>query len=192
MLSPTLRIDLDKHLVILDAEVVLREGPLELLICPRRTKEHESVLAAEVAPKTFQLALLMAGAEPGSPASFNPYKPPTGQRLKIWLEYEKDGSQQRIDAREWIRDINTDKPMAADFVFAGSRFHKVPGVERPIFLGDEGDLVCVSNFPGSVVDVGAKSSRENPERLFEAMTKSIPPKATKVRVVFEPIVEPAK
>lgn len=191
-ITPQLHMDLKNKEVILDAEVVLTEGPLELLLCPRRTKEHESILAAEVDPRSFQLALISVGAEPGSPAQIEPeYKPATGQKLKIEVEWEYDGKTKRQDAREWIRSMaeNSDKPrpMSADFVFAGSRFIRVPGESRARWLGDEGDLVCVSNFPGSVIDVSIKSDSADASRLFEAWTERIPPKGTKVRVYFKPV-----
>ena len=81
------------------------------------------------------------------------------------------------------------KPLAADFVFTGSGFTKVPGVDRPVFMANDGDLVCVANFPGSVVDIAMKSSKENADLLFEAWTERIPEKGTKVRVIFEPVTK---
>jgi hypothetical protein len=196
-LTPTLRVDMVNRVVEVEAEVVLREGPLELLLCPRRTKEHESILATEIDPRHFQLALLMVGAVPGSPARFetkslpngqtvNEMRPPTGQPLKIWVERTRNGRQTRTDARQWVRDAGTQKTLAAPFVFAGSGFATVAGVERPVFLANDGDLVCVANFPGAVVDVAIRSSANDAERSFEAYTERIPPVGTKVRVIFEP------
>ena len=191
-LSPSLSVDLDRRRVTIDAEVVLREGPLELLLCPRRTKEHESILAADAPPKLVQLALILAGAKPGRPASFDPYRPPTGQPIDIRLEFEQGGQTRSIDARRWIRDAENGKEIGADFVFAGSGFRKVPGIEEPVFLGDQGDLICLVNFPGSVIDVGIESSKENASRLFEAWTERIPDKRTKVRIILEPVFEKKK
>lgn len=186
-LSPTLRVDLKNKKVELDAEIVFREGPLELLVCPSGTKEHESVLAAEVQPRAFQTALLLAGAEPGHPAEFDPYKPPAGDHLRITARYTLAGQKKEHDARLWVRDLQRKQVMSDDFVFAGSRFVRIPGTPRVSWLGDEGDLVCVANFPGSIVDIARKSSRDNTELLFDANTPEIPPVGTKVTLVFEPI-----
>lgn len=195
-LSPQLHLNLDKKELVLDAEVVLTEGALELFLCPRRTKEHESILAADVDPKGFFIALNQI-AEPGTPAQFEPkFKPPTGQKIKIDVEWEYEGIRKRSDAREWIRQPTEDptkvKAMAADFVFAGSRFVRVPGQNRVQWLGDEGYLVCVSNFPGAIIDVSMQSDNSNAALLFEAWTDRIPPKGTKVRVHFLPVLEPKK
>jgi hypothetical protein len=188
-LAPALRMDRARREVIVDSKVVLREGALELLLCPVRTKEHESILAAEVAPRSFQLALLGIGAKPGAPATFEPaFVPPSGEKLAIDVEYEKDGKLQRHPASDWIQAVGADgkdrQGMKADFVFAGSRFVRIPGEARARWLGDEGDLVCVANFPGSVVDVNIASANSNASLLFQAWTERIPPRGTPVRVIF--------
>lgn len=186
-LERSLAVDINNKLVIVDAEVVFREGLVELLLCPKQTKEHESILAAKFQPRTFQTALLLAGALPGKPAQFDPFLPPTGQTLRIWLEYEEGKETKRVDSRTWIRNPKTGAALGAQFVFAGSRLVNVPGADRPVFMGDDGDVVCVANFPGSIIDVGIKSSKENDEALFQAWTERIPPRGTKVRIVIEPL-----
>lgn len=191
-LAPALSVDLDEGVVRVDATVVLREGPLEVLLCPPDTKEHESILAADVDPRMFQLALLLAGAEPGSPARFDtdPPTPPSGQKLDIQVEYaDAAGKEIRRDIREWVQqqdDAGKPEDMAAEFVFAGSRFVKLPGMSRNAFLGAEGDLVCVANFPGSIVDVAVLSSNADFALLYEAWTERIPPLGTKVRLTVRP------
>lgn len=182
-LEPSLEVDLTNHRIRLDAEVVLREGPLELLLCPRRTKEHESVLAADVNPRSVQVALLMIGAKPGQTAVNE--SPPTGQRLNITVEYLDKGMKKTIDARQWIKDVKSGKPSTAEWVFAGSRFYKPPGADRAVWMGDEGDLICVANFPGAVIDVSIASSKDNALLSFEALTANIPERGTKAVVVIE-------
>ncbi|MBX9655028.1 YdjY domain-containing protein [bacterium] len=195
-MTPTLRMDMKNKQVVLDAEIVLTQGPLELLLCPKRTKEHEAILAADIAPRSFQLALLGVGAEPGAPALFEPeYKPPRGQPIEIFVEWEEMGQKKRANARDWIRhpkDAGGAEPLKAEFVFAGSRFIRIPGEERARWLGDDGDVVCVSNFPGSIIDVDIKSTNANEGLLFEAWTERIPPKGTKVKVFFVPTKEMEK
>jgi hypothetical protein len=195
-ISPNLSIDTTDPKagrVLVETQIVFREGPIELLLCPKRTKEHESILAAELEPRQFQLAMLLSGAKPGAPAKFEPFKPPTGQKLKIEVEWkDKEGKTQRADIRDWIKDAKTGKRAECSFVFAGSDFFKAPNTERLVFLGDDGDLVCVSNFPGSIIDVGQESSKDNSSRLFEAMTEKIPPIGTKVTLIITPLPDDPK
>ena len=69
-----------KQLVI-KARVVLREGPLEHLLCLKGTKEHEAILATDALPRQIHAGLLLTGAEPGHPVRFVPkFEPPPGRR----------------------------------------------------------------------------------------------------------------
>lgn len=186
-LEPALSYSLSKKQARIQATVVLREGPLELFLCPTRTKEHESILSAPFTPRALQFAMLIIGAKPGSPARHDPPKPPTGQKVRIWVEWKENGESKRVEAQSWVRDVKSRQAMSADFVFTGSGLRKVPGAERPIFLADDGDVVCLANFPGSLIDVDIRSSKENADLAFEAFTERIPPKGTAVTIIFEPV-----
>jgi hypothetical protein len=80
--------------------------------------------------------------------------------------------------------------MNADFVFAGSMMVQAPGSERVTYLADEGYVVCVANFPHAVVDVSVASTDKEAQGLaFVPFTERVPPKGTKLRLVFEPVVD---
>ena len=189
-LGPSLRLDKTNGRVVIDAEVVLREGPLEMFLCPRRSKEHESVMVADVRSRDVHFALLLAGATPGKPVQFDPPRTPRGQRIKVWIEREIEGKTVLLDAREWIRDEQAKHAMTADFVFVGSQFIRAPGSERTFYVGDDGYLICVANFQAAVIDVSQRSTAANAEqRLFIPFTDQIPEKGTKVRLLLEPVVD---
>ena len=91
--------------LIVRARVVLREGPLEHLLCLKGTKEHEAILATDAVPCQIHAGLLLTGAEPGHPVRFLPkFEPPTGDPIAIELEWRQDGKTHHADAREWVRD----------------------------------------------------------------------------------------
>lgn len=56
-----------KRRVLVNAEVCLREGQLELFLCRKQTKEHEAILTADVDARKIHAALIAAGAVEGSP-----------------------------------------------------------------------------------------------------------------------------
>src|SRR5260370_23791023 len=62
----------DKRRVIVVANVCLREGQLEGLMCRKNTKEHEYILATDVDARDIHAALLAANAKPGTPVQFAP------------------------------------------------------------------------------------------------------------------------
>ena len=100
-----------KRLVI-QARVVLREGPLEHLLCLKGTKEHEAILATDAQPRQIHAGLLLTGAEPGHPVRFVPkFEPPSGTPIAIELHWKTAGKTSRADARRWVKDEKAGKPL---------------------------------------------------------------------------------
>ena len=173
------------------AEVCLREGPLEVFLCKWNTKEHESILHVDADGRDIHLALIAAGAEPGSPVKFVPqYSPATGTVVKVSVTYREKGKFKTTAAGTWVKDVKTGKDMAHDWVFAGSKFFQDP--ERPnatpYYCANNGELISLANFPDSMLDLPVKSSKDAADLLFEIQTPRIPPLRTPVLVTLEPIV----
>jgi hypothetical protein len=176
--------------VLVEAKVCLREGPLEQLLTRARTKEHEAILSAEVDGRDIHKALLVAGATAGSPVQFYPkFRPPQGSTIKVFVQWEDDKGQLRTEpANKWILNERTMKDLDQDWVFAGSQLFPDPDKVKPdYYLANDGDLICVANFPDALLDLPMKSSSQNAERSFVAHTKRIPPRDTKVVVILEPV-----
>ena len=181
--------------VHLMAEVCLREGPLEVLLCKNNTKEHESILRIDADAREIHFALIAAGAEAGSPVKFVPqYEAAHGTKIKIGLTYRVKGKVKTVPAGEWIKDKKTGKDMAHDWVFAGSRFFKDP--ERPnapaYYMANNGELICLANFPDSMLDLPVRSPKDLADLIFEINTARIPPVRTPVIVTLEPVLEKKK
>ena len=98
-------VDVQHRRVLVRAEVVLRRGALEMLLCLPETKEHESVLRYPGDARTLHAGLVALGLEPGTPVRFTPeFQPPTGPKLDIFAHWtDADGEPRRVDAREWVR-----------------------------------------------------------------------------------------
>jgi hypothetical protein len=183
----------DERRVIISATVCLREGPLEQLLTTK--KVHEAILTADVDARHIHAALLLAGARSGSTVRFQPkYVPATGQSIKVTLQYEDNGKLKSIPAQEWVRNSKTRKELNVDWIFAGSQLLENPIDPKapPIYLANDGDVICVSNFEGALLDLPINSPKENSDLNFEAATERIPPKGTKVAIILEPIPEKKK
>ena len=186
-----LEIDGTKKRVLVMSKVCLREGQLEQLLTRKQTKEHEAVLTADLDAKSIHTALLLAGAEAGSPVRFLPkLTPPTGTVIKITVEYEEKGKTIRRPAQEWIRDIKTKKQLEHDWVFAGSAIFRNPNEpDAPVeYLANSGDIICVANFDTALLDLPIDSSKDNGLLAFEAQTDRIPALETPVTIILEPVL----
>ncbi len=189
--SGKLWIDPGQKRVYIDGYVTMNRGPMEMFACPVGTKEHESIVALLAQSKEVHAALLAVGAKPGTPVEFQPeFKPPTGQVIRVWAcWFDKQGKFKAVDARQWIQDLETEKPMNAVWVFAGSSFWQDPEDKKEYYQADSGDMICVSNFSSAMLDVAIPSSASEGELRFMPFEDQIPELDTPVRLVLVP--EPA-
>jgi len=186
------RVDLKTQRIFIDAKVCTTKGQLEFLLCKKGTKDYESILSTEALPREIHACLLLLGLTPGIPAewvSVEPGKtrflPPRGAELKITLQWrDKKGKAHQADASSWLTNISGRKtPPPKKWVFVGSMV--LPGNR---YLADlEGEIISVANFASSVIDVPFESTDKNAMLEFEAKTKAIPPKATEVQVILQPL-----
>lgn len=103
----TVLLDVKGKRLLLQSEVVLREGLLEMLVCLKQTKEHESVLAVSTKAQIVHAGLLALGAQPGSPVRWEPeYRPAKGQQIDIFLTWtDEQGKLHRDRAQSWVRHV---------------------------------------------------------------------------------------
>jgi hypothetical protein len=173
--------------LILKARVVLREGFLEHLMCLKGTKEHEAILATDAVPEQIHAGLLLTGAVPGHPVRFLPrFEPPAGSPIGIEVRWREGGQIQQWDVRQWVKDDKTKKPLAIDWVFAGSEIFEDPLSKKQVYAANEGDLITVANFGSAILDLPIASSANDAERVFTTNTERIPPRGTEVLLVLFP------
>ena len=167
--------------------VVLREGPLEHLLCLKGTKEHEAILATDAQPRQIHAGLLLTGAEPGHPVRFLPkFEPPAGTPIAIDLLWKTGRQDQRADARDWVKDEKTRKAAGRGLGLRGQRAVHGPVSKKMIYAADDGDLITVANFGSAILDLPFASSASDAERVFSADPEQVPPLGTEVFMILGP------
>lgn len=181
----------------LACEVCLREGPLEVFLCKRGTKEHEAIVRLDADARLVHLALKTAGAEPGKPTQFiDPkteepkWKPATGSKINVLVHYTKGGKTFTHPAQEWIWDHKKKAQIPHGWVFAGSIVITDPDSKKEFYAANSGDIISISNFPYSMLEMPVEISKDDANLTYEAKTDKIPPLMSKVWVILEPV--PAK
>lgn len=181
-------IDVPGKQVVVGGRVALDSGPIEVFACPEKTKEYEAVVATRAPARLVHAALLAIGLEPGHPVSFDPeYVPADGPPVAVTVRWkDAEGRIREARGRDWIRNARTGEPLDVDWVFAGSSFWRDPRDGTEVYEADQGDLICVSNFPTATLDLPIESSQTNEELLFEVFEGRVPPKGTEIEMIIAP------
>lgn len=191
--APGVRIDWKNRRIEVDAKIVFRQGPLELLACSPKTREHESILSVAARPMHIFQAMGLIGLEPGSPASYdeqkNQWQAPRGEALSLLVRYQLDGKTHTITPRSWMREVKTRKPPKhIPWVFAGSQ-----SVADGRFGADfDGTIVCVVDFETALICPGVLHSADNDALWLEADPDAIPPLKTPCTLLIESAAKKTK
>lgn len=174
--------------VEVDAKVVLREGPLELLLCATGTKEHESILATDADVTKIYEALGMIGLEPGHPAAYDPQTQQataaTGQRVAIDLVTPVGEGKRTTPAHEWMQLAEGKTTMPAPrWVFCGSARNDAGRLTAAV----EGTIVCVVDFDTALIAIGESHTASNDALWLAADPAMVPELGTACTVIFRPL-----
>ena len=188
-----MKVDVKARTITIEAEVVRREGLLELVLCQWDTKDYESLLRTKADPSGLHAALLLMGLTPGKPArsiyqsdtETSLFLPPRGAQVALSYRWtDKKGVAHEAAGADWLELAGTakDKPaMPKAWVFVGSDLTS----DGQYFADTDGNMISLSNFPSSVVDVPFESSAQNVSLDYQCRTKAIPELGTKVSLVLK-------
>ena len=108
------------------------------------------------------------------------------QKSELLLLSEDKAYRKVIEA---FYEQSQPRGMKASWVFAGSGVFKDTDTGKEYYLAEDGDLICVANFSGAMLDVSQESSAGAEGLQFEAYTERIPPKETPVNIELVPVFE---
>lgn len=187
---PHLDLDVSHRRVRMECEAVNAASPLEFLVCAAGGAEHETVLRSRAKGSHLHLAMLIVGLVPGQPLRVSQPgdRPiaPTGPRLRITCEYERDGRMVSVPPHRLMRNLKTKQPLEPmTFVFAGSRVMKDGRYAADV----TGHLISVVNFEYSVIDLAELRSNSNDSLEWEINPDTAPPRGTKVWLTIEAVDE---
>ncbi len=175
-------------------EITLEAGWLEVAVCRRSTREHESIVVADAVPSVVHAAMLLAGFKPGAPATWDPDTnspiPPRGPLVTIELRFGPSGPEgpgaREVRLESMIEDARA--RALPEWVFAGSLVRPNPPSmgEGEYFLADyAGTFVGLTTFGDEVIaaeEVRSPETGVDPP-VWRIREGSVPPVGTPVIVV---------
>ncbi len=98
-------IDSKNKQVVMQGDVCLTKGPLEMFAVTKGTKEHEAVVAINTKAFVVHSALLAVGAQSGNTVKYEPkFMPASGTTIDIWVYWNDDkGEQHKARAQDWVK-----------------------------------------------------------------------------------------
>ena len=201
---PGVTINARERCIDVEATVCLSEGALELIACNVGGKVHESIVAVEAKPSHIHTALLLLGANSGSPAMRRAVNeeqtrwvdiPPTGDLIDVFLEFNNaEGKPVERPISDFMRRRNRDGvdraksgPGANDaqsipsaFIFAGSHL-KADGDGPRGYLADiSGHVISMSTFGDELLCLPEVHSHQQGALTWEIDPTHLPKKGTAV------------
>ena len=140
----------------------------------------------DVKPYLIHAGLLVIGAKKGHPVRYEPkFVPPDGEKIAILARWkEDDGRVRELPAAEMVRDSETGAALSTPWVFTGSVTGKDKEGKSYYLANITGELIGVSNFAGTILDVPFESTSDNENLVFEPNTEKIPPIGTEVTLIL--------
>lgn len=195
-----------EHYIDVASIVCLAAGSLELVACTKDSKEHESIVMVEAKPVFIHTALVLLGAQPGTPAmrrqvSKDPDRwmdiPPSGSSIGVSLVYqEKDGKAAVRPISDFIEASEDEsdpvfpgqaqekegekQKFPSTFVFTGSQLMANGDGPKHYLADDSGDVISISTFGDEVLSLPEIVGQDNDSLMWEVDPTHLPPVGTKV------------
>lgn len=169
-------IDKARHEIRFPAAVNMNDGLVELLLCTKYGKTHESVFVTRAKPIHIQTALLLLGARAGRMR----YEPdadrvPEGDRFAILVRV---GDQPARRAEDFVWHDKHGRPMAkTDWTFTGSK------IAEGQFAADvDGSIVATFYDPRAILNNPLPTGFD--DENYVANSKATPPAGTPVTLIM--------
>ena len=191
-------VNLEEWCVDVDAYICLKKGVLELIACTKASKEHESIVAVESTAKHIHTALLLLGAEAGSPARRKPVDdeknawmdvPPSGAPVDVFLVFDNEESAKPVEKpiNEFITQEDGEIFSTNTFLFAGSILHSSDNNGPNHYMADKsGNVISISTFGDEVLCLPGLHSQVNTELYWNVAGDKLPDVGTPVILRLRP------
>ena len=213
---PGVKINLKERCVDVDSFICLDHGALELVVCTKDTKEHESIIAVEAKVKHIHTALLLLGAKAGNPAMRKPVNkertrwvhfPPEGGPVDVSVVFKnKQGKMVERPISDFIKayvdeydgygqeapsEGENEKFPTNTFLFAGSILHGTGEGPRRYLADQSGNVVSLATFGDELLCLPGVNSHAAGAFAWQVDDTHLPEVGTKVKLRLRPKVAPA-
>lgn len=175
-------INKEKREIIFPAEFNMEKGMIELILCGKHGKLHESVLKTDIVPSHLQVALLLLGFGCKQNSDYQDKgKIPKSDSLLIfaeWIDSLNNIVNVRIEQLAYNL-IRKKEMMETHWIFQGSMF-----VEGHFMADIEESIITTYHDPYSIIDNPLET--RNDDMLYSVNSRIVPSKGTKAKIIIRP------
>lgn len=128
-------IDLAEGTVTIPCKINMNEGLIEVVLCRKEGKVHESLLVTDISPLEFQTALLLLGLDPVNELPDDNSKvdqqsqlasiETPGDSVYLFVSYDAGGGAMRVPVENLIRNESINNTMIpSTWLFRGAATHQ--------------------------------------------------------------------
>jgi hypothetical protein len=201
--NPTILLDKDSKLIVVESEFALENGPLEYSVVAKgeNAKMHETVVATHASPTNICMALLFCGyIWAGELRQDGKVNLPKGAGVMLSVEFEREaetprGAQKsavRVPLEAFIYNCDTRKTMKrAPWAFTGSRYQRTDD-GRKVLVAEINKLVAaIMVDPDAILNTPLDTAEfanvgESRKGLYIVNRCTVPKKGTACSLIFEP------
>ncbi len=166
-----LTIDVAEGTVTIPCKVNMNEGLLEVVLCTKEGKLHESLLSTTVTPLELQTALLLLGLdpvneEPDDPAKADPLSNFTtietpGDSVVMLLSMQRNGKSVTEPIENFVFDESVKKPLSnSTWLFRG------PVMHRSGYMLIDPDVTMIATYSDPIALMELNSQSKYNDELF--------------------------
>jgi hypothetical protein len=145
-------------------KINMNKGLIEVVLCRKEGKVHESLLVTNISPLEFQTALLLLGLDPVNEVPDDPSKinqndqfssiETDGDAVKLYLAYELDGEQVKKPIENFIYDESVKKNLkTSTWLFRGAATH----MSGHVIVDPDVTMIATYHDPVAMMELNAQS-----------------------------------
>ncbi len=145
-------------------KINMNKGLIEVVLCRKEGKVHESLLVTNISPLEFQTALLLLGLDPVNEVPDDPSKidqsdqfssiETEGDAVKLYLAYELNGEMVKKPIEHFVYDESVQKKLKpSTWLFRGAATH----MSGHVMVDPDVTMIATYHDPVAMMELNAQS-----------------------------------
>ena len=159
-----MKIDVSKGHIEIPGKINMSEGLIEVILCRKEGKVHESLLVTDVSPLEFQTALLLLGLDPVNevpdiasevdPVSQFRSIETSGDSVRLYISHTVNGETVKKPVEHFVYDESVDQTLEpSTWLFRGAATHQ----NGHVLVDPDVTMIATYHDPVAMMELNSQS-----------------------------------